>query len=1063
MFVFRYLLLSVILVSMADVADLKKSRGVAKGKVTKLCNKISLLVAEDQKVSTESLDQLRSAFSEFDELHDKVVGVESDVDESVKYYQDVYDKYLMVLLKVKAVQKVDVSTTQKVDIGATQRADKSQVASALSADSDIFKLLCLPKVELQKFSGDPLKYHGFIKSFEINVVKYCSDPDQKLALLLQYTSSEAFDSISGASVIGGQAGYDFALKTLKDQFGSKYVVTEGIIRSLRKSKPVKTPSDMRAFSFEIKNALHVLENVDSLTEVDSQVMIADIVLRLPSFAQNRWHRKTIESKRDSNGYLKFNDLVDFVGVIADEMNDPVWSISARTERRKSIVSHAVSHDPDDKNALKHDKGKKKRNSNSHTHTDGKSCDNIQSLHSRDEANGQISQSSNANTQPCDTVPINCKVCKGEHSIMRCSDFKSLTVQERNAFVRKHKLCANCFRDNHTTENCTSKNRCFVCQRKHSAFLHTDTNLTSHAIDSGDCFLPVVTVLVNDKEYVRAAIDTFSSSTFCTQRLVERLRLTGPTYHYTLKTMAGSSCAESKHVSIKVSGNGETAFMSGVKVSEEIPVTAPPTDVFNQRNYPHLDGLDITTDFRESGIDLLIGQDNADCLIPFEVRKGSPSQPFAVRYKFGWALNGKLPSRDVAHTTVCNFVCASAPIVPVPDSYPIHDINRLWELENQGFDRKDLSLDDKRVVDLWDSECKVVDGHYELPIPWKDPHECLPNNVVVAEKRLHNLLGKLERQNLFERYDQEINKLLDSSYAEVVPSGEIHTTERVFYLPHHGVVNPHKPDKLRVVFDCAARFQGRSLNERCLQGPDLINNLLYVLLRFRLHHYGLLADIKEMYLQVVIPPRDRDALRFLWWYKGEIIHLRMTRHLFGGVWCASSSAYALRKAVADHPDLDPLIRDAILQSMYVDDLAHASPDKVSARKIMIGTPAVLKTAGFELTKFVVNDEVIMDEIPIKHRAKEVHEFSSKSVGKTLGLKWAIQSDAFVFTAREPPSEITRRSMLSFVASIFDPLGLISPWLLWGKLLLQQCTVLKLGWDTAEDKSDTDESPLSARLR
>lgn len=106
-------------------------------------------------------------------------------------------------------------------------------------------------------------------------------------------------------------------------------------------------------------------------------------------------------------------------------------------------------------------------------------------------------------------------------------------------------------------------------------------------------------------------------------------------------------------------------------------------------------------------------------------------------------------------------------------------------------------------------------------------------------------------------------MLDNGFAEVVPHDEIHTARRVWYLPHYAVITEKKPDKLRIVFDCASRYGGTSLNARCKQGPNLINNLLHVLLRFRLHKFAFHADIEAMYNQVKIPIKDRDALRFLW--------------------------------------------------------------------------------------------------------------------------------------------------------------------------------------------------------
>ena len=97
------------------------------------------------------------------------------------------------------------------------------------------------------------------------------------------------------------------------------------------------------------------------------------------------------------------------------------------------------------------------------------------------------------------------------------------------------------------------------------------------------------------------------------------------------------------------------------------------------------------------------------------------------------------------------------------------------------------------------------------------------------------------------------------YAELVPSKEIHVAEHIWYLPHHAVFNPNKPDKLRVVFDCASRYAGKSLNEHCLQGPDLVNKLLFVLLQFHIHGYSVQVDIGAMYSQVSISPHDHDAL------------------------------------------------------------------------------------------------------------------------------------------------------------------------------------------------------------
>ena len=149
------------------------------------------------------------------------------------------------------------------------------------------------------------------------------------------------------------------------------------------------------------------------------------------------------------------------------------------------------------------------------------------------------------------------------------------------------------------------------------------------------------------------------------------------------------------------------------------------------------------------------------------------------------------------------------------------VERFWDIEHdsQGVSNKfALSIQDRKVLELWDRECIFVDGHYQLPIPWVNGNPNFPNNRHIAQKRLDNLLGKLERANLVERYDDGVKELLSNGYAEAVPVGECNLQDHsVWYLPHRHVINPLKPEKLRIVFDCAAQLGNISLNSECYQG------------------------------------------------------------------------------------------------------------------------------------------------------------------------------------------------------------------------------------------------------
>ena len=70
----------------------------------------------------------------------------------------------------------------------------------------------------------------------------------------------------------------------------------------------------------------------------------------------------------------------------------------------------------------------------------------------------------------------------------------------------------------------------------------------------------------------------------------------------------------------------------------------------------------------------------------------------------------------------------------------------------------------------------------------------------------------------------------------------------------------------------------------------------------------------MYNQVTISVYDRDALRFLWYKDAELVCMRMCVIIFGGIWLSYSSTHALRKMIADNPDIDPLLKEPIVKAM-----------------------------------------------------------------------------------------------------------------------------------------------------
>ena len=208
------------------------------------------------------------------------------------------------------------------------------------------------------------------------------------------------------------------------------------------------------------------------------------------------------------------------------------------------------------------------------------------------------------------------------------------------------------------------------------------------------------------------------------------------------------------------------------------------------------------------------------------------------------------------------------------------------------------------------------------------------------------------------YDQQINHMVAQGYAEQISGDYNEHPKKCWHLPTYVVLKKDKCS-LRIVFDCAHVYKGNSLNGSCYQGPNLTAKIFDVLLRFRQYSHAVMGDIKTMYNQIRIPVYGRDELRFIWVRNDQIMHFRSTSHLFGSVWCTSSSSYALKKTVENINNQD--IKNMIQQSLYVDDLAHSSDDMKQLSNQVTPLQQVLNTRGFYLTKLSATDNKILTEI------------------------------------------------------------------------------------------------------
>ncbi|XP_034080736.1 uncharacterized protein LOC117551795 [Gymnodraco acuticeps] len=342
------------------------------------------------------------------------------------------------------------------------------------------------------------------------------------------------------------------------------------------------------------------------------------------------------------------------------------------------------------------------------------------------------------------------------------------------------------------------------------------------------------------------------------------------------------------------------------------------------------------------------------------------------------------------------------------------------------EKKEMSGEGKRFMEIASSSVELKDGHYHLPLPFRKKDIVMPDNYEMVKQRTLNLLKRFKRDAEYAmEYKTFMEDVLKKGYAERVPPEQLNRNDgQIWYIPHHGVYH-HQKRKLRVVFDGTASCKGTSLNKELLQGPDLANTLIGVLLGFRQEQIAFMGDIEAMFYQVQVQREHKDFLRFLWWPDGDTENsleaYRMKVHLFGAVSSPSIANYALRQVAEDNSfKYDEEVTETINSNFYVDDCLKSVATVEQAIKLIRDLRDACAKGLFKDLDFD------RENLPIE---------------RALGIKWDTEKDSFIFKVNIKNRALTRRGILSTISSIYDPLGFLSPFILKARQILQELCRIK----------------------
>ena len=302
------------------------------------------------------------------------------------------------------------------------------------------------------------------------------------------------------------------------------------------------------------------------------------------------------------------------------------------------------------------------------------------------------------------------------------------------------------------------------------------------------------------------------------------------------------------------------------------------------------------------------------------------------------------------------------------------------------------------------------------------------------------MEKSERQgenpSLGEMTRAKMAKMIsDGHFRKLTAEEASHEPKNTWYLPLMAVTNPNKPNKVRLALDAAARSHGMSLNDSLMQGPQNMNSLIGVVCRWRENRVALTSDVVAMFSHIIMDPRDRPSLRFLWrddHRDGEFDVYESPVLIFGAACSPSIAGYCYRRTAAEFGDGDPLVTRAVNEDSYVDDLMTGAETEAEAVQLIGRLSEALRRGGLELGPWTSNSPAVLSQLQPEQRSEEDFCVGKSDDCRALGVLWKPSLDMLTYRVHVPPETTTKRAVMSTVISVFDPIGYLTGWLLYGKI-------------------------------
>lgn len=871
----------------------------------------------------------------------------------------------------------------------------------------------LPKIEMPIFNGNYTEFMPFFEMFTKTIDERTDlSKIEKFSYLKGLLKDDAAKSIEGLALTSGN--YDNALHILNERFGNKNKIISMHVKELlqlpvlssAKGKALRQMCDRVELHIRALATMGVVAN-------EYTCFLKEIVLsRLPQHLKISWARQPECDLGDVNDLMTFlkKEASAYESTIEDADSRQSWR-SSETMRTKTMVSYA-------------------------------------------------------------TQKLNCILCQQHHHLYQCPTFHQTSVTNRREFVKKKGLCFRCL-GKHYLKNCTFNIKCKHCNsRSHNPYLHVEAidnsksdlkeirdvqkmetrNVETQVCNAyfekrNDMSMPILsTISVDVKgkhccERIRFLLDTGSQYSFIRKNVSRKLGLRQngrcelDVSGFAEKIVPLGECAEVEFITERNQGRVKLSAYESTKLCSTVNLNV------TSMSYPEwMVPLADEWDDSSAVIDGIIGSDQYYSIVTGKIAPIGKGL-YAIETIFGYTIGGKNETNEsLSWSKPCVFVSSSVN----------NDIRSLWELEAIGISDKTQSAPELEI------SVQRKDGRYFVAWPIKDDNlfKNMDSYEEQAKRRFQSILNRLRNDEfLYAEYKKILDDYILRGIIEPIPVDEIDSSRPVRFLPHHPVVTGDGKKKVRIVFDASAKDdKGISLNDVMETGKNINPESVEILLRFRMKQFVLICDIKSAFLQIGLQDQDKDMTRFLWLSNGndlesDIIPYRMKRMPFGVTASPYILAFVLRYHFKQFCGNQHELYQLLSTNFYVDDFVVSLDSEHQCVEMAKTITSILADMKSELSKWKSNSQLVR---------KEYCENDDEN-NSVLGLSWTISDDAIKIKKillNEVPN--TKRKLLQAVASIHDPLGIISPFLMIGKLLLRETWTKKLSWD--EEFSEAMETKV-----